>query len=324
MITKQTGLDGYDGILGLGPANESQNGPSFVKTLYQQGKIDAEILTFVLEDYNDSGLESTVEIGGRPADLDYYTLDLIEQLDYWWSVTMTAINYGDDSIQSSNINYTIIDSGSSLIVLETQDYYNFVDQIKLDVPTLDCTQQYCYTLYETCDQIAPSMKSLEFKLGNLHFSLPPNAYMFSGDNENLPLCNIAISSMDDVMILGDTFMRNFVTSFDYSTDVISLVANTNAPSGVVISETHVSNSGGMSGFAIFVVIFVVLLVLVVSAWIGYKYWTKRNMKKTLSAVAYEQSGSVRIDGDITEGTPRKNSYYKQHWSAPKQSEDPLL
>ena len=35
VITSQTGLNGNDGILGLSPANEGQNGPSYMKALYQ-------------------------------------------------------------------------------------------------------------------------------------------------------------------------------------------------------------------------------------------------------------------------------------------------
>jgi len=34
VITKQSGLTGYDGILGMSPPDEKQNGPSFVKALY--------------------------------------------------------------------------------------------------------------------------------------------------------------------------------------------------------------------------------------------------------------------------------------------------
>ena len=40
VITHQNGLTGYDGILGMSPADEAQNGPSYVKALYDQGIID--------------------------------------------------------------------------------------------------------------------------------------------------------------------------------------------------------------------------------------------------------------------------------------------
>ena len=34
VITKQSGLTGYDGILGMSPPDESQNGPSYIKALH--------------------------------------------------------------------------------------------------------------------------------------------------------------------------------------------------------------------------------------------------------------------------------------------------
>ena len=40
VITDEDGLNGNDGILGLSPIHESQNGPSYVKELYEQGEID--------------------------------------------------------------------------------------------------------------------------------------------------------------------------------------------------------------------------------------------------------------------------------------------
>ena len=51
-----------------------------------------------------------------------------------------------------------------------------------------------------------------------------------------------VSKMDGSCILGDTFMRNFVTSFNYKTGGIKLAINTYAPSGITIgSEPGVSD-----------------------------------------------------------------------------------
>lgn len=47
LITKQTGLSAYNGILGLSP-NADQNGPSYVGSLYNQGKISSETVSFQL------------------------------------------------------------------------------------------------------------------------------------------------------------------------------------------------------------------------------------------------------------------------------------
>ena len=51
-MTKSKGLNGNDGILGFSPADES-NGPSYMRALYDQGKIDEEVATFWI---NDEGI----------------------------------------------------------------------------------------------------------------------------------------------------------------------------------------------------------------------------------------------------------------------------
>ena len=56
LITKQTGLSAYNGILGLSP-NAGQNGPSYVGTLYSQGLIQQEIVSFQL---NAQGTQSVI------------------------------------------------------------------------------------------------------------------------------------------------------------------------------------------------------------------------------------------------------------------------
>ena len=64
IITRQSGLTGYDGILGMSPPDEAQNGPSFIKQLYKQGVIEKEEVTFWLNKYKDEG--SFITLGELP------------------------------------------------------------------------------------------------------------------------------------------------------------------------------------------------------------------------------------------------------------------
>jgi len=62
---------------------------------------------------------------------------------------------------------------------------------------------------------------------------------------------VAISWTEDsggVYILGDTFMRNFVTSFDYKNGEIRLAINKNSPIGINIEY----KMGGWKIFGIIV------------------------------------------------------------------------
>lgn len=64
VITSQEGLTGYDGILGMSPDDESQNGPSYIKALYDQGVIQEKVVTFWLNLWSDD--DSYVTLGGAP------------------------------------------------------------------------------------------------------------------------------------------------------------------------------------------------------------------------------------------------------------------
>lgn len=51
-----------DGVIGLAP-DDPTNGPSFIATLYNQGKIDKKMLGLMITTAN-SGKESSIVIGG--------------------------------------------------------------------------------------------------------------------------------------------------------------------------------------------------------------------------------------------------------------------
>ena len=127
-----------------------------------------------------------------------------------------------------------------------------------------------------------------FKLGEVTLTLPPSAYLtqLSYRNRNTT-CLIAVSYVDNGMILGDTFMRNYVTSFDYKNLQVSLALNPNAPSGVLISgpasnAASDSDSDGLSGGAIAGIVLGALVVSLIIAFIVYKSVSKSNDRRSLT------------------------------------------
>jgi len=59
LIQSQTGLEGLDGILGFCPA-ETGNGPSYVSTLYGNGAIPEEAVSFNLNLASNTGTPSSI------------------------------------------------------------------------------------------------------------------------------------------------------------------------------------------------------------------------------------------------------------------------
>ena len=72
------------------------------------------------------------------------------------------------------------------------------------------------------------------------------------------MCTVAISYTDSnsgVYILGDTFLRNFVTTFDYHNQEMKLAINVNAPDGLKIEYK-------MSGWKIFAIVLGCILAVI--------------------------------------------------------------
>ena len=97
---------------------------------------------------------------------------------------MNGLYYGDDNIQVSKIDYAIIDTGTSLLYMGTSDYQKFLQKLydSDHGSELNCEDlTYCYSEDHECDYFIDSMEPLTIVLGNNHYSMPPEAYMFTGD-----------------------------------------------------------------------------------------------------------------------------------------------
>jgi len=80
------------------------------------------------------------------------------------------------------------------------------------------------------------MENLRFQLQYTTFTIPPSGYAFDVTGG----CIIAVSYLPDsqgLYILGDSFLRNFVSSYDYEHNKIDIGVNINATDGVVIEKS---------------------------------------------------------------------------------------
>jgi len=94
---------------------------------------------------------------------------------------------------------------------------------------------YCYTNANTCDAYWAKMSSLTFTLDANQYTIPPQAYTLSNGDLQGHLCSVAVSYSPDSLglyILGDVFLRQFVSTYDYKNKKIKFAINTNALTGV--------------------------------------------------------------------------------------------
>ena len=177
---------------------------------------------------------------------------------------MHDVKYGDSDIKSSGIGYAILDTGTSLMYLGKSDYYNFLDKLLSAVPEFDCTSSiYCFSNTYTCDYLTPRMDSITIQLGENYYTMPPEAYTFSATSRFSRKCTVGISYTEDssgIYILGDTFLRNYVTTFDFKKNEMRLAVNKDAPTGLKVEYK-------MSGWKIFLIILGCLVAVVLLLWL---------------------------------------------------------
>ena len=108
----------------------------------------------------------------------------MKKYDQWWTVSLHSVEYGGQDIKDSGIGYAIIDTGTSLLYLGQEDYFNFIEQMLKDVPNgLDCTSSiYCFSDTLSCDELNPYLSPLRIQLQDNYYTLPPAAYTFNRGN----------------------------------------------------------------------------------------------------------------------------------------------
>jgi len=197
-------LGKFDGIMGLGFDTISVGGvKSVFNNMIEQGLVDEPMFAFYLGDNADGELT----FGGY--DKEKFTGDLnwvpLSQATYW------EVNLEGMSVEGKSVTKTksaIIDSGTSLIAGPTREV---ADIAKALGATRTPVGQYIID----CNATLPN---LDIELGGQTYTLKGKDYII----ESQGTCLFAMMGIDiprpagPLWILGDVFMRQFYTVFDYS------------------------------------------------------------------------------------------------------------
>jgi hypothetical protein len=195
-----------DGLLGLAFPSISFDGtPTVFENAVQQGAIQQPIFSMYLGD-NAPG---EITFGGYDPNKFEGNLTFVdvEASGFWQivvdEITVTDVGYFQGPIQA------IVDSGTSLLVGPSSE----VDQIANAIgasPDPNSLSGYAIN----CGAQLPD---LVFTIGGMNYTVPGSSLVFPvGQN----ICSLAMSGSDlpdlgQLWILGDVFMREYYTVFDY-------------------------------------------------------------------------------------------------------------
>lgn len=192
----------FDGILGLGFEGLSLGGAHTVfKNAIDQGAVAQSVFAFDLGNNKDGELT----MGGYDdskftGEINWVSLSEPK----YWLIDIENVKVGDHASGPTN---GIVDSGTSLITGPSSEIRKIAHSVGampnlLGQYTIDCSK-------------VPNLPDLEFHVGGKTFSVPGKDLVIQASGT----CLFAMMGMDiptgPKWILGDVFMRQYYTIFDY-------------------------------------------------------------------------------------------------------------
>jgi len=201
----------FDGILGLGFTSISIDGATTVfENALKQNKLDQPIFSFYLGD-NAPG---ELTFGGYDAskfegDLNFVHLDAAT----YWQIALDKIVAGDFEKESSDKITAIVDSGTSLLAGPKADVAkiaaavgatpNIVGEYTIDCKNLD------------------DIPDVTFTIGGIEYTIPGKKTVIQAQGTCLfAFIGIDFPAPGPQWILGDVFMREYYTVFNYNDKTI--------------------------------------------------------------------------------------------------------
>ena len=214
-------LAGYDSFpLGYTIHNESL---SIIHSLYNNHYIDHKIFSVV---YKDNG---TLFLGGLPdnitQDLPYNkSCQVIENKDTW-GCQMNFVIFGDFIYNNDNYSYFQTNKHE---ILCPQNFINFLEKnlFKEFLDAKICTFHHESSInFFDCTSIPKNFPNFKFIFGKINLEIESDKlFVQKGDDFDF-LIKFNIYNANE-WILGDVFLRKYITLFDYANSKINFYSNT--------------------------------------------------------------------------------------------------
>eukprot|EP00475_Leptophrys_vorax_P002228 TRINITY_DN11263_c0_g1_i1.p1 TRINITY_DN11263_c0_g1~~TRINITY_DN11263_c0_g1_i1.p1 ORF type:complete len:600 (-),score=145.95 TRINITY_DN11263_c0_g1_i1:164-1963(-) len=245
----------FEALVGLGLPGISQiKSPTLMQNLKKNGLIDSAVLSFRLGETNDY---SSMIIG----DPEPYVNEVVyyapqDSLADMWFVKLDSVLVGGNDDQtfcqhSAGLPHCIalVDTGTSLLTLP-ESLFNTVASLIIQNRS-DCALSGSSRIL--CHRSDPAhLPALSFKIGGEYFTLTPEDYSMQftyvgrlGLTQNITSISIEkvpynLGTGQDVIILGDVFIKKFYSIFDFDQRRIG-IAKTNPCSALRLKQNFGEN-----------------------------------------------------------------------------------
>ncbi|KAG2120234.1 acid protease [Suillus clintonianus] len=239
VASKSTGLDGLDGLLGVGPVYLTQGTvsnvdevPTVTDNLYTQGTIGSEVLGVFFAPASSGDSSGELTFGSYDAskitgDINYVPITSTSPASGYWGIDQ-SIAYGTTSILTETAG--IVDTGTTLILIATDAFR------KYQSATGGTPDEATGLLKITSDQYN-QLSSLYFTIGGVTYELTPNGQIWPRS------LNSAIGGTTDgiYLVVGDIGSNSgsgldFINGYCFLERFYSVYDTTNSRVGFSTTE----------------------------------------------------------------------------------------
>ncbi|VDC06909.1 unnamed protein product [Peniophora sp. CBMAI 1063] len=241
-VASQADFPQFDGILGIGPTDLTENTvegvdtvPTFTDSLFQEGVIstDSVAVSFqpLTSDSDSPDANGELTFGGTDSskftgEITYTPLTTTAPANQFWGIDQT-VSYGDSPILSMTAG--IVDTGTTLIYIASDAFSQYQE-------ATGATQDEETGLLTVTEDQFSQMSSLVFNIGGVDFELTPDAQIWprslnskiggSEDSYYLIVNDIGTPSGQGMdFINGYAFLERFYSVFDTTNSQFG-IANT--------------------------------------------------------------------------------------------------
>ena len=141
--------------------------------------------------------------------------------DNYWAIEILSFQIGSTNVNTSQGVKAVLDTGTSVIVFPTDLYALVVEEIKAKTACSSIRRMVCVCHKKPCNLNPEDFPTISFHFNGMNATLPGRAYVLNIKGTNVILL-AGIDLSERFILLGDPFLRQYITLFDGDEDSISL------------------------------------------------------------------------------------------------------
>ncbi|KAJ6123828.1 hypothetical protein N7471_011145 [Penicillium samsonianum] len=230
----------FDGILGLGRSHtEGWNLPSFMDLVAEKKLIKSNLVGFSLSRSADGGKDGEINFGDVDTTKFDGTISYTATNDKIWSIPVDDAYVNGKSCNFSGKSATI-DTGTTYLLIPPADAKALFSLVPHASQQPDNPNNYLIP----CNSTA----TIEFEFSGVKYNVSPKDYVGNTESDGSDYCISTIvgyASNGANWLVGDVFLKNVYTVFDFDNGQIGFGALASASASASKSNSH-SNSSSTS------------------------------------------------------------------------------